>query len=138
MKKKIYFAASIRGGRQDASLYQNMIAYIKKTDIVLTEHIGNVNYSIKQRSLEADQQIYNQDMNWLKESDLVIAECTCPSLGVGYELATAEKLNKPVFIFYRKSDGNLSAMLTGDSYFHIYPYETEEDIYKQMDIILKD
>ncbi len=47
MNKKIYFAGSIRGGRLDATLYQRMIAYIKQTDIVLTEHIGKSNMSLK-------------------------------------------------------------------------------------------
>ena len=40
MSKKIYFAGSIRGGRVDAALYQRLIAYIKQTDRVLTEHIS--------------------------------------------------------------------------------------------------
>ena len=35
-------------------------------------------------------------MDWLKECDVVIAECTRPSLGVGYELSSAENLKKPV------------------------------------------
>lgn len=38
---KVYFAGSIRGGRIDAELYARIIRYIQKTDIVLTEHIGN-------------------------------------------------------------------------------------------------
>lgn len=33
MNKKIYFAGSIRGGREDAALYQRIIQYIKKTDV---------------------------------------------------------------------------------------------------------
>ena len=32
MNKKVYFAGSIRGGRQDAELYKNMIVTI--TDII--------------------------------------------------------------------------------------------------------
>ena len=36
MDKRIYFAGSIRGGRVDANLYQRIIAYINKTDVVLT------------------------------------------------------------------------------------------------------
>lgn len=39
MNKKIYFAGSIRGGRVDAALYQRIIQYINKTEVVLTEHI---------------------------------------------------------------------------------------------------
>ncbi len=40
MNKKIYFAGSIRGGRGDAALYKRMLDYMKRTDVVLTEHIG--------------------------------------------------------------------------------------------------
>ena len=39
MNMKVYFAGSIRGGRVDAALYQKMINYIKKTDIVLTGYL---------------------------------------------------------------------------------------------------
>ncbi len=40
MNKKVYFAGSIRGGREDAALYRDIIRHIQETDIVLTEHIG--------------------------------------------------------------------------------------------------
>jgi hypothetical protein len=39
---KIYFAGSIRGGRDDASLYLRLIAYIQENfGEVLTEHVGD-------------------------------------------------------------------------------------------------
>ena len=47
MDKRIYFAGSIRGGRVDANLYQRIIAYINKTDVVLTEHIGMSDINLK-------------------------------------------------------------------------------------------
>lgn len=103
MKKKIYFAGSIRGGRVDAALYQRMISYIQKTDIVLTEHIGKPDLSLESKNKASDTDIYEQDTAWLRESDMVIAECTCPSLGVGYELAYAEARGIPVYIFYDKT-----------------------------------
>jgi|GEM_PF-2076707 len=37
MNKKIYFAGSIRGGRVDAALYQRIIQYINKTEVVLKQ-----------------------------------------------------------------------------------------------------
>ena len=37
---KIYFAGAIRGGRKDAQLYKNLIAYLKEKGQVLTEQIG--------------------------------------------------------------------------------------------------
>lgn len=137
MNKKVYFAGSIRGGRVDAALYQRIIEYIKKTDDVLTEHIGDLSLSILEQGRDKDALIYEQDTAWLRECDVLIAECTCPSLGVGYELAYAEKNGKPCHIFYDKKKAELSAMLTGDSYFNIHPYEKEEDIYPVLDSILK-
>jgi hypothetical protein len=134
--KKIYFAGSIRGGRIDARLYSRVIEYIQKTDIVLTEHIGRPDLNLMEQG-KRDVEIYDQDTTWLRESDLVIAECSCPSLGVGYELAYAEKIGKPCHIFYDRSKTQLSAMLTGNPYFHIHPYETEEQIYSAIDLILE-
>ena len=136
MNKKIYFAGSIRGGRVDASLYQRMIDYIKQTDTVLTEHICKTNMSLKAQTKDIDIHIYERDTEWLKQSDMVIAECTCPSLGVGYELAYAEAHNIPVYIFYDKSNANISAMLNGNEYFNIIPYEFEDEIYHNLDNIL--
>ncbi|MBR0314837.1 MAG: nucleoside 2-deoxyribosyltransferase [Bacteroidales bacterium] len=142
--KKVYFAGSIRGGREDAALYRRIIEYIQKTDTVLTEHVGDLSLSKQEGSTpkgfsdgEKDVAIYLQDTGWLQESDIVVAECTTPSLGVGYELAYAEKLGKQVHIFYDSTRTTLSAMLTGDKYFDIHPYKTEEEIYPVIDSILQ-
>ncbi len=34
-KKRVYFAGSIRGGRQDAELYKRIIEYIQQRHVVL-------------------------------------------------------------------------------------------------------
>lgn len=133
--KKIYFAGSIRGGRIDAELYNRLIGYMQKTSIVLTEHIGSPHLNLLEQG-KRDIEIYDQDTAWLRESDVLIAECTCPSLGVGYELAYAEKIGKPCHIFYDWTKTQLSAMLTGNPYFIIHPYENEDEIYPIIDTIL--
>ena len=38
---KIYFSGSIRGGRDDAKIYHQIITYLKNFGEVLTEHIGD-------------------------------------------------------------------------------------------------
>ncbi len=129
MNKKIYFAGSIRGGRVDADLYRRIIQFVQQTDTVLTEHVGSSNLILNEQGRERDARIYDQDTAWLRQSDLLIAECTCPSLGVGYELAYAEHRGIPCHIFYDKTKAQLSAMLTGNPYFHIHPYESEEQIF---------
>jgi len=133
--KKVYFAGSIRGGRIDAELYSRLIKYMQQTAIVLTEHIGNPNLNLMEQG-KRDVEIYEEDTAWLRESDVVIAECTCPSLGVGYELAYAEKTGIPCHIFYDRTKTQLSAMLRGNSYFVIHPYEKENEIYTILNEIL--
>lgn len=134
-RKKVYFAGSIRGGRADADLYREMIAYIKKTADVLTEHVGKKDVFELERNV-TDRDIYEQDTAWIRACDLLIAECTCPSLGVGYELAYAEHQKKPCHILYRVNEVNLSAMLAGDAYYEIHPYENRAEVFSILDKIL--
>ena len=133
--KKIYFAGSIRGGRNDAGLYKRIIEHIARTDKVLTEHIGKASVEEDEKDM-TDRDIYEQDTAWLRECDMVIAECTNPSLGVGYEMAYAEQHKKPVHIFYNISRTRLSAMLSGDSYFHLHPYSDEGELFLVLSDIL--
>lgn len=56
--------------------------------------------------------IWKNDTVWIKKSDAIIAEVTNPSLGVGYEIALAETLDKPILALFRVSgDQRLSAMM---------------------------
>ena len=59
--KKIYFAAAIRGGRDDAELYKEVIDFMKKDNVVLTEHIGNTLLTNTGEKL-IDVEIYERDI----------------------------------------------------------------------------
>ncbi len=133
---KIYFAGSIRGGRADAELYARIIARLKEKHTVLTEHIGAPSLSAMGEEGKTDADIYRQDIAWLESSDMVIAECSSVSLGVGYELAYAEKIGTPVHIFFNTGRGSLSAMLTGDDYFHTHYYSSEAELFAQLEEII--
>ena len=131
---KIYFAGAIRGGREDAQLYENIIAYLGEKGQVLTEHVGSTNLNRKGESSQKDKEIYNRDMEWLKSADIVIAEVTTPSLGVGYELGIAEKLQIPILCLYRSENGKrLSAMVGGNTIFTCREYKTFIDVQKWID-----
>jgi len=118
----IYFAGAIRGGRNDAELYLSIIHLLNTYGIVLTEHVGNEDLLSQEQFLSEDA-IFKRDMQWLAEADLVIAEVSTPSLGVGYELAVAEQLNIPCFCLFRKQENKrLSAMISGNSFFQIIGY----------------
>ena len=111
---KIYFAGSIRGGRDDAAVYEAMIAWLRSFGEVLTEHVGDPTLSETGDDGPSDQYIHDRDMAWLFACDFVVAEVTRPSLGVGYELGWATVLGKPILCLYRTISGQpLSAMIAG-------------------------
>ncbi|KAJ0067282.1 hypothetical protein NL108_015797, partial [Boleophthalmus pectinirostris] len=56
-------------------------------------------------SESGDKQIHDRDLDWLRQSHVVVAEVTQPSLGVGYELGRAKDLNKPVLCLFRPESG---------------------------------
>jgi len=133
---KIYFAASIRGGRGDALLYQRMIAAIARRHTVLTEHVGDPHLERLAFEQQTDTQIYQADTALLRQADAVIAEATVPSAGVGYELAYAEAHGIPAHIFYDTGRGRLSAMLAGDAYFQLHPYQGSDGLMEELDVLL--
>jgi len=125
---KIYFAGSIRAGREDAAVYETMIAWLRAFGDVLTEHVGNPALSVRGDDGPGDRQIHDRDMAWLKACDCVVAEVTTPSLGVGYELAWATVLAKPVLCLYRMAPGRLlSAMIAGSPGIQTAAYATADE-----------
>lgn len=127
---KIYFAASIRGGREDQNKYNELIRFLSSKVEVLTEHIGDSSLNQTGEQNLSDKEIYQRDLEWLESADAVIAEVTNPSLGVGYELGIAEKLGKPVLCLYDDSDHNrtLSAMISGNHKITTFHYTSLDQV----------
>jgi len=124
---KIYFCASISGGRAMAHVYPFLIDHMKKYGKVMTEHIGNAAMGKKGEAGITDQEIYERDLEWLRASDVIVAEVSNPSLGVGYELAYAESINKPILaLFNDQSSFRLSAMVAGCSHMEVFRYDEME------------
>jgi hypothetical protein len=128
---KIYFAGSIRGGRDDKELYLKIITLLGKYGKVLTEHIGLQTLSDLGETDQKDEYIYTRDMAWLKESDALVAEVSTPSLGVGYEIASAEILKKKILCLYREgAPRKISGMINGNKNLVFKTYKRIEDVEK--------
>ncbi|XP_005109287.2 putative 2'-deoxynucleoside 5'-phosphate N-hydrolase 1 [Aplysia californica] len=112
---KIYFAGSIRGGRQDVGIYFSIIQQLKDNyGEVLTEFVGDKDYSIDDPNRMPDKEIHDTDVGMLSECDCVVAEVTQPSLGVGYELGRAVAMGKRILCLFRTDEGKrLSGMISG-------------------------
>jgi len=137
--KKVYFAGSIRGGREDAVLYEKIIELLQQMgNEVLTEHIGLGTLTASGEQDKSSTFIYERDLEWLKSADVVVAEVTSPSLGVGYEIAKAEEWGKPVVALFRPvTNRRLSAMIAGSKQVHIIEYETVEDLQVAIPTVLE-
>ena len=132
---KIYFCGSIRGGRQLAATYEKIIRMLNDSGHVLTEHIGDPEEVSAIDRDQTDRYIHDRDMRWIGESDVVVAEVTIPSLGVGYEIGRAMEMKKPVLCIFNTTSGNrLSAMIAGSKGVDLYQYSDPaelEEVLKQ-------
>ncbi|XP_061179252.1 putative 2'-deoxynucleoside 5'-phosphate N-hydrolase 1 [Saccostrea echinata] len=129
MLHKIYFAGSITGGRQDADLYLRLVNHLKKCGTVLTEHVAS-------STVEADEEaegltdilIHDRDIDWLSQCDVLVAEVTQASTGVGYEIGRAVAMNKTIICLFRpEPEKRISPMISGAKGDNFYVYHYTED-----------
>lgn len=120
---RIYFAGSIRGGRDDASIYMEIVEELAKYGEVLTEHVATIG-----EEEMSDGEIFARDLAWLSSCDVVVAEVTTPSLGVGYEIGIAQGLGIPVVCLYRPGDKRLSAMIGGNPGVKVIEYAEVDQV----------
>jgi nucleoside 2-deoxyribosyltransferase len=126
----IYFSGAISGGRADVASYQTIVAALEAeghrvlAGAVAAEHVGAAGETL----LPSD--IYARDLAWIDESDLVVAEVSMPSLGVGYEIAYATRIRRiPAIALYRAAfTKRCSAMIAGDPGVTLLEYETLESL----------
>ncbi len=110
----IYFACSITGGRELEADYQELVAALTADGHEIpTSHLAQSDVMENDRKL-TPQDVYERDVNWIKNCDVLIAEVSVPSHGVGYEIAFALNIGKPVLCLYQK-DRRVSKMITGNS-----------------------
>ena len=127
-RRKIYFAGAIRGGREDAALYAKIVSLLMGYGEVLTEHIGDVALTSAGES-SSDGEIHDRDLAWLSEADVLVAEVTTPSLGVGYEIGKATEWGTPVLCLFRPGKGFvLSALIAASKNVTVRTYESTAEL----------
>lgn len=133
----IYFAGAIRGGRGDQALYLDIIDRLQDYGTVLTEHVGDANL-VEGSENAADCDIHDRDLDWLRSADVLVAEVTTPSLGVGYEIGRAVEWGTRVICLYRPSDGKrLSGMIAGCNQLSVHEYSHLADVDRILQKALK-
>ena len=119
----IYFACSITGGREFEPVYRVLTnALLQAGHEVPTAHLAQPDI-IATEGIVSPEDVYERDVTWIRAADALVAEVSVPSHGVGYEVAYALGLGKPVVCLYRR-DRKLSKMISGnpDSHLQVRAY----------------
>ena len=132
---KFYFAGAIRGGREKLDIYIKINELLEQYGEILDKHVANPNVNIMEKNNSLEE-IYNRDINWINECDVLVAEVSTPSLGVGYEISYAENLGKRIICIYDESI-NISAMIGGNKNFELIKYKDSDDLLSKLDDKLK-
>ncbi len=117
---KVYFSAAIRGDRKKVDVFKHIVKTLKELGhTVLTEHIVHDNpVELETNPNITPQYIYERDVNrWIQECDVMIAEVSGHSFGVGFECATLLfNTKKKLYILYDKTLEKNSPMVYGELY----------------------
>ena len=128
---KFYFAGAIRAGREKLDIYIKINELLEKYGEILDKHVANPNVNIMEKNNSLEE-IYNRDVKWIEECDIVVAEVSTPSLGVGYEISYAENLGKRIICICDENI-NLSAMIGGNKYFELIKYKDANDLVSKLE-----
>ena len=124
----IYFACSITGGREFQPVYELLTrALLADGHQIPTAHLAEAGVVDEERIIDPAA-VYARDTDWIRAADSLIAEVSVPSHGVGYEIAFALGLGKPVFCLYQQGRP-VSKMISGnpDPNLRLASYQTIEE-----------
>ena len=135
---KIYVSGSIYGGTQKIETYKKMIELLENYGEVVDKQIADPN-TIANEAFQTDEEIFGDLEKLLNKADLVFAEVSVPSLGVGYEIGYADSHNKKIIGIYDKTvTPKVSTMLRGNKRLKIIPYTDINEIITNLESIIKE
>ena len=111
----IYFSCSLTGGREYEGIYGVIVDHLlARGHEVPTAHLARPEVMVLEEVVDPEE-VYQRDITWLRECDAVVAEVSTPSHGVGYEIAHALNLGKPVLCCYQRGVPVSKMILGNDS-----------------------
>jgi len=132
---RIYLACTVRGDRDAvAGLCALAAALDAAGHLVLTKHLLEPTVEVDESTL-TERQVYERDVAWLESCDLLIAEASGSSFGVGFEvgyvLGRADRTDQRVLLLYRADRRNaISRLIAGNAHPRctVLTYENPEDL----------
>lgn len=118
---KIYFTASTASDSDLTDNYKSILSHVGTShDIVSGKQIVSRTQLLKEQK-KGSEYIFDREKKRIDSADVVIAEVTKPSTGVGGEIVYALLTEKPVLaLFYKDSEDMLSPMIAGNPSENLY------------------
>ena len=110
---RVYFSGAISGGRDNLPVYQHIVERLLQAGHEIpSAHVADPAVLSRESSV-SPREVYLRDVGWIEGCDAMVAEVSTPSLGVGYEVAYALNIGRPVLCLH-KSGLSVSKMITGN------------------------
>lgn len=110
---RVYFSGAISGGRDNLPVYQHIVERLLQAGHEIpSAHVADPAVLSRESSV-SPREVYRRDIGWIEECDSMVAEVSTPSLGVGYEVAYALNIGRPVLCLH-KNGLFVSKMITGN------------------------
>ena len=102
---RIYLACTVRGDRGAVAALRDLVRELEAAGhVVLTKHLLDDNVETAESAL-TERRVYERDIEWLEACDLLIADASGSSFGVGFEvgyvLGRSDRTNQRVLLLYR-------------------------------------
>jgi 2'-deoxynucleoside 5'-phosphate N-hydrolase len=132
---RIYLGVTVRGDRSalEAARYVARRLQERGHEILTTHLLLDDVESVEQS--RSDQDIYLRDIAWVESCDVLVAEASGSSFGVGFEagylLGRAPHTGQRAYLMYRRDrHPAISRLITGLSSEHgtVFPYESVADL----------
>jgi nucleoside 2-deoxyribosyltransferase len=118
---KIYLACTVRGDRGAIADLRTLAAALEaQGHQVLTRHLLDDNVETAESRL-SEREVYERDIEWLDACDVLVADASGSSYGVGFEvgyvLGRSERSHQRVVLLYRSErQPFISRLVCGNSH----------------------
>jgi len=101
---KIYFAASLSGKNKHKESYESIVNSLKDLGHkLISDHVLKTDYeSVKNASDRELVKYYKKTLHNISDSDLIVAEVSHPTIGIGHEISLAMEKGKPAIVLYEE------------------------------------
>jgi Nucleoside 2-deoxyribosyltransferase len=130
----IYLACTVRGDRAAIGTARALADAIDDLGhTILTRHLLEDDVDSREGAL-TEREVFERDLRWLEASDLLIAEASGSSYGVGFEvgyvIGRAERTGQRVLLYDVNRRPFVSRLIAGNTHpaCTTYPYRSAEDL----------